>query len=290
MDRDEQVSPAAPPATLIRAIRRILTPMVRLLLASGVTYPYLIRLLKAVYVEVANRDFQVPGKAMTDSRISLLTGIHRKDIKRLREGAGRQEPGAPRVSLGAQIVSRWLGDRQYLDAAGLPLPLPRHRSDGGERSFEGLVAAVNKDIRSRAILDEWLKQGTAKLDEAGRVCLNVAAFVPDKDYDEKAFFLGEALHDHMAASGHNLLGEIPPFLDRSVYFDGLSPDSVAELRGMANRLGMKTLHSINGKAIELQEADARGPDHTQRMRFGIYFYSTDDDSGEPGTDAMDSDS
>jgi len=289
MDHEKQATAGAPPAALNRAIRRVMRPVVHLLLASGVTYPYLIQLVKALFVEVANRDFQVAGKPQTDSRLSLLTGIHRKDIKRLRDLEMGQTEAPQRVSLGAQIVSCWLGDSQYLDLEGRPLPLPRHLSEGGAHSFEGLVASVNKDIRSRAILDEWLRLGTVRLDEDMRVCLNVDAFVPDDDYDEKAYFLGEALHDHMAAAGHNLLGGEPPFLDRSVYFDSLSTDSVTELQQMANKMGMKTLRTINGKAIDLQRTDAKRADNTHRMRFGIYFYSTDD-SGESRADAIESDS
>ncbi len=283
MDEMEPNITTAPPA-LSQALRRVLRPLVHLLLASGVTYPYLTRLLKEIFVEVANRDFQVEGKAQTDSRLSLLTGIHRKDIKRLRE---RQEACAEtkqKMSLGAQIVSRWLGHRRYQTVEGQPLPLPRHFSEGGELSFEGLVAAVNKDIRSRAILDEWLRRGTATLDEEDRVCLNVEAFIPAEDYDEKAYFLGEAIHDHLAAAGHNLLREGPPFLDRSVYFDGLSRGSVAELQRLADRLGMKTLRSINSKANDLQAADSEGADNNRRIRFGIYFYSTED-TGAAGADA-----
>lgn len=293
MDKKEPNITATPLPALGQALRRVLRPLVRLLLASGVTYPYLTRLLKEVFVEVANRGFQVAGKAQTDSRLSLLTGIHRKDIKRLRTLQQAPSEDPQKMSLGAQIVSRWLGHRRYQGADGQPMPLPRHYSEAGELSFEGLVAAVNKDIRSRAILDEWLRRGTAILDEEDRVCLNVEAFIPDEDYDEKAYFLGEALHDHMAAAGHNLLGGTPPFLDRSVYFDGLSPESVTELQQLANRLGMKTLHTINGKAIDLQAADTAREDNNRRIRFGIYFYSAEDSGetgGKAGTDAKESES
>ena len=80
------VSPMAglPAPALVRALRRLLRPLVRLLLAKQVTYPFLANLLKAVYVEVAEREFAIAGKSQTTSRLSLLTGIHRKDAERLR--------------------------------------------------------------------------------------------------------------------------------------------------------------------------------------------------------------
>jgi hypothetical protein len=64
----------APPPALVAAVRRILAPMVRVLIHFGVTFPSLSVLLKGVYVEQAERHFRLSGKAMTDSRVTLLTG------------------------------------------------------------------------------------------------------------------------------------------------------------------------------------------------------------------------
>ena len=56
----------------------------RALIAQGVTAPALYRLLKRLYVEVAEREFRLDGERPTDSRISLLTGVHRRDVKAFR--------------------------------------------------------------------------------------------------------------------------------------------------------------------------------------------------------------
>ena len=74
---------ATPPRSLIAAVRRLLRPLVKLLLNYSVQYPALTSLLKQTYVEVATA-MPVEGKIQTDSRVSLLTGIHRLDVKRLR--------------------------------------------------------------------------------------------------------------------------------------------------------------------------------------------------------------
>ena len=68
-------------------LARLLRPLVRLLIRSGITFPALIDLLRELYVNVAENEFPLPDKAQTDSRVSLLTGIHRKEVRRLR-GAG----------------------------------------------------------------------------------------------------------------------------------------------------------------------------------------------------------
>ena len=84
---DNKVSqaPGQPPATLVTALRKLLRPLVRLLLSFQVSYPFLSTLLKSIYVDVADQEFSVDGKRQSDSRITLLTGVHRKDVKRLRD-------------------------------------------------------------------------------------------------------------------------------------------------------------------------------------------------------------
>lgn len=270
-----------PPPILIAALRRLLRPLIKLLLVNGITYPFLSNLLKSLYVEVAREEFLLNGKAQTDSRISLLSGVHRKDVKRLGEESRQEQAAPPTISLGAKLVALWTSNALYLDESGRHLPLPRQASEGGAKSFEGLVSSVSKDIRSRVILDEWLRIGVAHLDEQDRVCLNTDAFIPENGYDEKAYYFGQNLHDHIAAGAHNLLGQKPSFLDRSVYYNKLTPESVAELAELSKKLGMQALVAVNKRAEALQKTDAEKADAQQRINFGVYYFSSEE-KGPPG--------
>lgn len=267
-----------PPVALIRAVRRLLRPLVRLLLAHGVGYPYFANLAKAVFVEVAARDFPASEGTMTDSRVSLLSGVHRREVKRLRS-ENHQTEVPETVSMGAQLVARWCADPLYLDEDGRPKPLPRLARMGGDASFEALVAGVSKDIRPRAVLDEWLNLGVASVDAQDRVCLAEAAFIPAQGFDEKAFFLGKGIHDHLAAAGHNLLGRQPPFLDRMAYYNGLTQESLEELRQLGRELAMHALREFNRKALELQSRDSKKEDARFRVTFGEYFYAETEEQG-----------
>ena len=262
---------ALAPAALLRAVQHLLRPLVRLLLANQVTYPLLSALLKGVYVEMADREFTLEGRPQTASRTSLLTGIHRKEIRRLREEAPAEFTPPASVSLGARLVLQWTGSPRFLDREKRPLPLPLQDDGSGGPSFEDLVASISTDIRPRSVLDEWQHLGVVELDGEGRVRLLVDAFVPSRGFDEKAHYFGRNLHDHLAAAAHNLAGGRPPLFERSVYYDGLSADSVAELRRLAERVGMKALQTVNRRAMELHERDAEADDARLRMAFGAYF-------------------
>ena len=274
----EKHSPSPTPA-FVGALRQVLRPLVRLMLSQGVTFPYLAELLKGLFVEVADKEFRIGEKPPTDSRISLMTAVHRKDVNRLRQtlqGQAGPVPGV--VSLGAQLVALWMGLDRYLDGEGQPLPLPRFISEGGEVSFEGLVASVNSDIRSRVVLDEWQRLGVVRIDEQRRVCLNVSAFVPAEGFDEMAFYFGHNVHDHAAAAAHNLMGGKPAFLERSVHYAELSAASVRQLAAQSEELGMKALVAVNKSALAAEKDDADSDEPRQRMTFGIYFYSESSDT------------
>lgn len=265
-----RVSLAPPPALLV-AVRRILRPLARLLMAHGIHFPAFSELAKWVFVDVAARDFPDDGSGLSDSRVCLLSGVHRREVKRLRaETPLHQMPQS--VSMGAQIVARWCAESLYLDAQRRPKPLPRLSGQGGEASFERLVESVSKDIRPRAVLDEWLRLGVATLDEADCVHLAEAAFVPANGVEEKAFFFGKNLHDHLAAATHNLLDGKPAYLERCVYYDGLSDASIEKLRLLSRELAVGALQEINRQAMTLQQQDSERENADQRMTFGVYFY------------------
>jgi len=274
-DRPAAATGAVPPQALVRALRRVLRPLVRLMLARGVTLPFLTELLKGLFVEVAEREFALAGRPQTASRLSLLSGVHRKDVQRLRRDAALPdaEPMPAAVSLGAQLVAAWLATPRFCDRRGKPRSLARSASAGGEGSFEALVARVSKDIRARAVLDEWLRLGIVHLDDKDRVCLNAEAFVPVRGFEEKAFYFGQNCHDHAAAAVANLLDAGPPFLERSVHYDALSAASASVLAKHSARAGMAALKSVNRRAMRLERDDAKRPGPRHRINFGIYFFA-----------------
>jgi len=278
-DVTETAGPGEPPEALVQAIKRLLRPLLRVLIAYGVTLPVLSRLLKELYVEVAESKFPLAGRPQTDSRISLLTGVHRKDIRALRGRGGTADLPSPAMSRNAQMIALWAGSPDYLDALGQPRALPR---TGEAPSFESLGHAVSTDIRARVVLDEWLRLGLVRIDSEGLVHLNNAAFIPREDFADVAYYFGRNLRDHIAASGHNLLGNQPPMLERAVYYEHLTPQSIEELAALSRDIGSKALIAVNQKAFELSQRDAADASATLRTSFGVYFFSALDASTESG--------
>ena len=262
----------SPITVLVSALRRLLRPVIRLAIHYGLTYPSLAELLKSIYVEVADGEFQIDGKPQTDSRVSMLTGVHRKDVKRLRSESAAETREVPKsVSLGAQIAAVWSSRSEYLTRDGEPRPLPRLSANEAQPSFDSLVRSVSRDIRSRVVLDEWLRLGVVSMD-GDDVTLNRAAFIPASGFEEKAFYLGQNLHDHAAAIAHNVVGGQAPMLERCVHYDGVESETIDDLAKAAEVWGMKALRAVNTKVQE--GIGAGGAELGKwRMNFGLYFYA-----------------
>lgn len=263
------------------AVRRLLRPLVRLLIARGIPFPRAASVLRGLYVDVAVGEFPVEGKPQTDSRITLLTGVHRKDVRRLRAERHGRVRLSRAAALGGQIIARWMTLPEYLTDDGKPKPLPRLGRARGEESFESLVRAHCTDIRPRAFLDEWLRLGLVRLDDEDNVRLEAEGFIPAAGSEEMAYFFGRNLHDHVAAAVSNLLAAGPPRLERSVNYTSLSADAVAELNELARTRGVELLRDLNAQALRLQERDAGRAGATRRWNAGVYVYDEDEPAAEP---------
>lgn len=241
------------------------------MIRNGIGFPFLSQMLKGIFLESAQEECGDSQKPLTDSRLSLLTGVHRKDIRRLKNEPPEHLESSKSASLGAHLISLWITKKEFLDANGKPKPLPRLESQTKGASFESLVKTFSVDIRSRAVLDEWMRLGVVTLNEDDQVCLQTDAFVPKAGFEEKSFFFGQNISDHIRAASHNLQHRTPPLFDRSVYYNGLSEESIRVLEDLFNEAGMDLLKRMNAKAMELQEQD-KGRQGNKRFNAGMFFY------------------
>ncbi|KIT14993.1 DUF6502 family protein [Jannaschia aquimarina] len=244
------------PDRFTRALRGVLRPLVRLLISRGVTAPRFYRLLKSVYVDVAQASFRIDGKPPTDSRITLLTGVHRRDVRAiLSAGPDGWEVARARSAALATVVSRW---REI----GTPL---------SRAQFDDLVEGFSRDIRPRTVLDELLRQGLVERRD-DLLHLSPEAVVGPRSDDDRLAFFATNLGDHLAAASQNLEAETPPFLERAVFYNHLTPDAVDRLERHARVELQSLLEDLDARSRQEQRDGAGDPAATERYRLGVYFF------------------
>lgn len=262
---------------IARALARLLTPLVRILLRYGVPYGAFSDLLRQVYVTVAERDFTVPGRKQTTSRIAVLTGLNRKEVARLR----RLPDDTPdsldeRYNRAARVISGWLRDPDFHDANGEPADLQLDARDG----FAGLVQRYSGDMTIRAIHDELARVGAIVKTDDGRVRLARHGYIPARDVTEKLRILGTDTRDLIETIEHNL--ESAPEqarFQRKVCYDNVPEEHAEAFRELAARRSQELLEELDRWLDERdRERPPRAPG-SGRVRLGLGIHQIEERRG-----------
>lgn len=257
---------------LKQSISKVLRPLIRLLLAQGVTYREFADQAKGVFFDAGVTMLKESGAKETSSQLSVLTGLHRKDITAFQaESAVASAQAGRSRSPGAMVVAEWISNPAYLDAAGHPRALPYAGAEGGP-SFTALVESVSKDVRPKTHLEDLLRLGMVTVDAAEIVHLVRDAFVPSADFSEKMKFFTLNIGDHLSAAAENVQKNPAPFFDRSAFHDRLSVEDIAALRALVDEEGMQLLKKAYRRAEELSQ-NKKTDKKDRRITVGLYMYA-----------------
>lgn len=264
---------------LIQALTRLLRPLVRYLVSRGFTYVRLIQIIRPLYVNLVEQEYGKGQSPLSDSRISVLTGIARRYVKELRQQPLPSDPATLKASPNTKLIAEWITNPRFLDKRGAPRKLDRFSEENGSADFEELANIASNDVRPKTLLDDLVEKGMVRVTATGKLELLSNAYKPDKHLNELIDYFGQHIHDHLAAATNNLQTGKPPFFERSAFQDGLSSESVDTLKKFSDDCAMEMLKAVYAKAAALSEADQNREDNTSRFRLGAYFYSEDEDGG-----------
>lgn len=266
------------PAIVLDAALQLLRPLVRLLVRHGVGYPAFAAALKAVFMQAAEDELAREGKKRTDSAVSLLSGVHRRDLRTLArpDTAAQRRHDAP-MNMASQVVARWLQECGDSDSEGLPAALTR-------AEFDHLVSRISTDTRSRAVLDELQRLGLISVSaEADRIELLQPGFAPRQGFAEMAALLRDNLHDHLGAAVSNIDGG-GNYLEQAIFVDQLTEASARHLHQTSARAWRTAFRTVMREAqVRFDHDQIHEPAHARvhRARFGAYFYATEEPSPPP---------
>jgi hypothetical protein len=265
---------------LLAATDRLLRPLVRILLRNGVPYGVFADIAKRVYVDVAGEESGIPGKKQTVSRISVITGLSRREVGRVKNLPSFQEMEADqRYNRAARVIGGWIRDERFLDSNKMPKDLPL---EGRGASFSELVRQFSGNIPVRAILDELLRVGAAERLSDNKVRLLVRAYLPKTDKAGMLDILGTDVKDLISTIDHNLrMRSQESFFQRKVAYDNLPSEIIEELRRLSASRGQTWLEEMD-RWLAQHDRDmkpsVRGGGRV-RAGIGIYYFEEELDKG-----------
>ncbi|MCG7963450.1 MAG: DUF6502 family protein, partial [Candidatus Thiodiazotropha taylori] len=217
---------------LTASILKLLRPLVRLMLRNGFTYGDFADLSKWTFMDVASKEFGIPGRKQTVSRVSVITGLTRKEVSRLQKIDTPDDSAiAHQYNRAARVISGWLRDKRFTDKKGEPAAL---EFDKGKNSFSDLVREHSGDVPPRAIYDELLRVGTIAKNESGKITLLSDGYIPRTGETGKLHILGTDVELLIDTIDHNLqTGSQSPFFQRKVAYDNLPAEALPEFRNLS---------------------------------------------------------
>jgi len=225
------------------SIQRLLRPLVHILLRNGIPFGTFANIVKWVYVDVATKEFTLANKKQTDSRISVITGLSRKDVKNVKITEPNDVRATERYNRAARVISGWVRDPSFQDGWTEPALLP---AEGIGATFTQLVKKYSGDVPARAILDELLRVKAVERLKDGRIRLLERAYIPNTGETDKLSILGTDVALLIATIDHNLTCKPEEaFFQRKVAYDNLPVEALAELQKLTEKQAQIFLESLD---------------------------------------------
>lgn len=264
-------------ALLVRTMR----PLVRLMLRNGITYHAFSDLVKGLFVEIAEKEFRIPARKQSDSRISVITGLTRRDIKRFTnvEPPEYAEEFVQK-NRAARVISGWIQDKDFLDDKGEPCDLPfenKTHDDSktkNQLTFTDLVYRHSSDTPPRAVLDELIRVGGASRLTNGNITLLTRAYIPLSDDVHKVAIMGALVHNFMSTLENNFwLNPEDPLFQRMVQSRSIPEEKVLEFHLLAQQKAQKMLEELDAWLLENETPDEVAVmTETQNIGLGVYYF------------------
>lgn len=254
--------------TLQKAVTRMLAPLVRVLLRHGVSHAEFAGWAKQTYVEQAQENYGIDGKKPTVSRLAIVTGINRKEVKRILELPEDAAPALAKHNRAIRVVTGWLQDREYCDADGEPESLSYGDADA---SFNKLVKQYGGDVPARAVLDELLRVGTVTQD-GNMISLATKGYIPHESEEAMLELFATSARDLLSTLDHNVSGEGKARLQMSVAYDDVGLEAVEQFRKLSSSKALELLKELDANLAEHDRSKNPDAGGTGRYRTGLGVY------------------
>jgi hypothetical protein len=265
---------------VLDAFLLVMRPIVRILLRYGIGYREFVEVTKTAYVDVASSDFGLRGRPTNISRVAVMTGLTRKEVKRLRD---KIESGDSRISVKttplADVLHHWHAQEEFTDSSGRPMALP---FTGEGRSFSSLVKQYGGDIPAGAMRTELSRVGAIKENSNGDLEVLERVVVPDSDHDGLIAVLVHGAYALLSNIAHNSdpKRENDQMANRFAYTQAVTTDRTSQIRRIAkDRIG-DFAQSIDDIfiAYEALHDPSKDTDETSPVAVGVFYFEERDEN------------
>jgi hypothetical protein len=255
-----------------------LLPLAKLLLRAGITYRQFDSIAKRAFVREAMAEADARGRPTNTSRIAVMTGLSRKDVKRIREflasdpvvasGATADQSGPP-----SKVLHTWHVDPRFLKRDGSPRDLIFQDEEEG---FCALVKAVGGDVPPGAVRTELKRAGAVTELDDGRLRAIKRYYVPGSVDDKAVTVMSGMLFPLAAGIVHNANPDrtADGFIQRFAYSQSLEPDAVTEFRIWSRAQAASLIEAMDDWLAKHESSDRLPSSESEGpiAGIGVFYY------------------
>ncbi len=265
--------------TLLAAYRVLMGPLVRILLRQGISFAEFSEVAKAVYVEVALKDFKVSGRKATRTRIAVMTGLTRKEVKRVIDEAIKEryelKTSFNRLT---RVLVGWHTDPDFTGPYGMPLELQYEAAMPGELTFSELVKRHSGDMSPRSILDELIRVSAVRETDAGWFRVLRRDYIPEAQGVHNFERAGGVIRNFVNTIDFNMTKSAPGkgrFERQAVADDGIRKQDIPQFDEYLRERCQALLEEIDNWLTKLPKPDSKKGDEVVRTGVGVYHYMSE---------------
>ncbi|WKZ56242.1 MAG: DUF6502 family protein [Bdellovibrionota bacterium] len=246
----------------ILLLRMVLKPLLRVCMRSQCTFQSIVDVVKVAFVEAAVEEIERTSTKVNVSRISVLTGLHRKDVTKIfRAGKTVLRSTEPLMT---RIIGQWEQDRRFCGKSGRPRVLS---CTGDDSEFSRLVRSVTDDVSPGTVLFELERSGVAVRTAHG-LKLSRRTMPTKANERDKVELLGRDIGSMLQACDENLSGPpSPPHAHLRTEYDNVRVSDIPALRAFINR-SSEAFHKRIRSFIAKHDLDIRPARNGEEVQGG----------------------
>jgi hypothetical protein len=260
---------------ILRALLTAMRPIARALMAAGIGYKEFAEVSKTAFVDVAASDYGIRGRRTNDSRVAVITGLSRKDVKRIRDRghSGVTSETFKKESPASVVLHNWNNDLDFCYEKGKPKEL---RFSGSGATFCALVARSAGDIPAGAMRTELLRVDAIEVDDKDTLRVKKPFFVPAGLDDRLVISLEEILASAADTMAYNCdpKRKGPARFQRVASVDGIEEQFFGEIQTAASQklteFGLDFCSYLD--EFERKSSKKDRSEETTQIGVGLYYY------------------
>ncbi len=260
---------------VVQACRALLQPLASFLLKCGLTWREFADISKSVFIQVAGNEYGIKGRPTNVSRMSILTGISRKEVSRQRAMLKEKTPMLPSKTTDAtRLLSGWHQDADFVDPVGAPKKLPL---EGDGASFDALCRRYGGDIPPSAMLKELKRVKAVVENRDGSLSAIQRYYMPTQFDPQWLLNAGSMFEDLGNNINHNLTSDAnnpSHFLGRATD-EAIDSSALPEFQAFIEAQGQQFLERVDDWLTEHRVSET-GDQAKESVRLGVGLFLVQD--------------